>query len=155
MRIGNSNVFHVAAILALLLVLTYPAHAADVTVSNGWFRALPPSVPSGGYFTLHNGGKTTAILTDVESPACAAMMMHQTTASGMDHVMALDIRAGEDMVFAPGGYHLMLMELNAQVREGDKVPLTLGFEDKAGKRFTVDVQATARALTTAMPHSKH
>lgn len=138
MRIGNSNVFHVAAILALLLVLTYPAHAADVTVSNGWFRALPPSVPSGGYFTLHNGGKTTAILTDVESPACAAMMMHQTTASGMDHVMALDIRAGEDMVFAPGGYHLMCMASTPLLKVGASVPVTLFFKD--GQKITAQFQ---------------
>ncbi len=138
MRIGNSNVFHVAAILALLLVLTYPAHAADVTVSSGWFRALPPSVPSGGYFTLHNGGKTTAILTDVESPACAAMMMHQTTASGMDHVMALDIRAGADMVFAPGGYHLMCMASTPLLKVGASVPVTLFFKD--GHKITAQFQ---------------
>lgn len=138
MRIADSNYFHMLAMASLLVLISCAAQAADLTVSGGWFRALPPSVPSGGYFTLHNGGKTTAILTDVESPACAAMMMHQTTASGMDHVMALDIRAGEDMVFAPGGYHLMCMASTPLLKVGASVPVTLFFKD--GQKITAQFQ---------------
>ena len=33
---------------------------------------------------------------------------------------------------APGGYHLMLMNLKASLKKGEKVPVTLDFE-KAGK----------------------
>lgn len=138
MRIGNSNVFHVAAILALLLVLTSSAHAADVTVSNGWLRALPPSVPSGGYFTLRNNSARTVTLSDVESPACTAMMMHKTSAAGMEHVMDVSVAAGETFSFAPGGYHLMCLDSKPMLKAGAQVPVTLHFKD--GKSVTASFQ---------------
>ena len=44
------------------------------------------------------------------------------------------------MKFAPGGYHLMLMDLKSPLKQGDKVPLVLVFE-KAGKvNLSLDVQ---------------
>ena len=52
----------------------------------------------------------------------------------------LAIEAGKTVDLAPGGYHLMLMELKAPLKSGDKVPVTLTFE-KAGKvEVTLDVQ---------------
>ena len=138
MRIADSNYFHMLAMATLLVLISCAAQAADLTVSGGWFRALPPSVPSGGYFTLHNGGTKPVTLSDVTSPACTAMMMHQTTGSGMDHVMMLEIRAGEKMVFAPGGYHLMCLDSKPMLRPGATVPVTLGFED--GQKITAQFQ---------------
>lgn len=138
MRIADSNYFHMLAMAALLVLISCAAQATELTVRDGWFRALPPSVPSGGYFTLRNDGKAMATLTDVESPACGAMMMHQTTPGGMDHVMALDVRAGEDMVFAPGGYHLMCMASTPLLKVGTSVPVTLFFKD--GQKITAHFQ---------------
>ena len=41
----------------------------------------------------------------------------------------------------------MLMDLKAPIKAGDKVALTLVFEDKAGKKLpAVEVQAEARQL---------
>ena len=44
----------------------------------------------------------------------------------------LAIEPGKTVKLAPGGYHLMLMDLKSPLKQGDKVPLTLEFE-KAGK----------------------
>ena len=52
----------------------------------------------------------------------------------------------------------MLMDLKAQVKEGDRVPMTLIIEYKDGKRQTLDVTAPVKALSTsAAPkgHSNH
>ena len=73
----------------------------------------------------------------------------------MSAVKRLDLPAGRSVVLEPGGYHVMLMGLKAQAREGDRIPVTLTFEDKAGKRFTVDVQAPVRALTAGALPAKH
>jgi copper(I)-binding protein len=112
-----------AGILGALLA--GPAQAAGVTVTQGWFRALPPSVPSGGYFTLHNGGAQKITLRAVESPACGMLMMHKSSNGGMEHVMALDVAPGETLSFAPGGYHLMCMD--AKLKRGASVPVTFTF----------------------------
>ena len=41
----------------------------------------------------------------------------------------------------------MLMDLKAQVKEGDVVPVTLVFEGKDGKRESVEVKAPAKPLS--------
>jgi periplasmic copper chaperone A len=41
---------------------------------------------------------------------------------------------------APGGYHLMMFDLNSPLKQGDALPVTLEFE-KAGKvKVSLDVQ---------------
>jgi hypothetical protein len=44
----------------------------------------------------------------------------------------LAIEPGKTVKLAPGGYHLMMFDLKGQLKQGDKVPVTLEFE-KAGK----------------------
>ena len=119
----------ILAACALSALLTAPVHAADITVTQGWFRALPPSVPSGGYFTLHNGSAKKITLNDVKSPACGMLMMHKSSKGGMEHVMAVDVAAGETFAFAPGGYHLMCMD--AKLKPGTPVPVTFTFSPGA------------------------
>src|SRR5262249_56822756 len=52
----------------------------------------------------------------------------------------LTIDPGKTVKLAPGGLHLMMMDLKAPLKQGDKLPVTLQFE-KAGKvAVTLDVQ---------------
>ena len=58
----------------------------------------------------------------------------------MRSTRGLPIEPGKTVKFAPGGYHLMLMDLKGPLKQGDKVPVTLEFE-KAGKvKLSFDVQ---------------
>ena len=66
----------------------------------------------------------------------------------MDAVDKLALPAGKAVELKPGGYHVMLMDLVKPLKEGDTVPLQLTFEDKAGKKQTVEVKAEVKALTT-------
>lgn len=112
-------------------------------MSDGWFRALPPSVPSGGYFTLRNTGTGKVILTGVSSPACGMLMMHRSENGGMAMVASLDIAPGEALHFAPGGYHLMCMDSKPVLKPGTQVPVTLQFADGA----SVTTQFAVRSAT--------
>ena len=68
----------------------------------------------------------------------------------MSAIDALALPAGKTVELKPGGYHVMLMDLAQPLKEGETVPLTLTFEDKAGKKQTqVEVKAPVRALTAA------
>jgi len=112
-------------------LMTLPAMAAGVTVSDGWFRALPANLPSGGYFTLHNGGADTVTLTGASSPACAMLMLHKSDEmngmAGMSDVATIPVAAGDTLKFAPGGYHLMCMQPTVAMKPGAKVMVTLEF----------------------------
>jgi copper(I)-binding protein len=113
------------------MCIAAPALAADVTVSDAWFRALPGKLPAGGYFSLHNAGVTSVTLTGASSPACGMLMLHKTeNASGTGMMMdmpSIVIPAGGDVTFAPGGYHLMCNDPTAAMKPGGRVTVTLEF----------------------------
>ena len=66
----------------------------------------------------------------------------------MRRVDAIDVPAGNSVTLKPGGYHLMLTDLKAPLKEGDLVKLTLVFE-KAGE---IEVEATVGPLGAMGPH---
>jgi copper(I)-binding protein len=154
MKYGNFCTFHAIAIAALLLLVAVSASAAaELTVSNAWMRALPASIPSGGYFTLHNPGNKPAILTGASSPACGMLMLHKTTSmngmagnSGMakmEDVSEVEVPAGGTLSFSPGGYHLMCMHVTAVLKPGATVPVTFAFKDGSSLKAPFAVRNAA------------
>src|ERR1700761_4519317 len=124
----------IIAIGALALLLAAPASAAGLlNVSDAWMRAMPSGIPSGGYFTLHNGTARGVVLTGASSPGCGSLMLHQSEMTGgmssMHHVDEVDVPAGGSVAFAPGGYHLMCMDAGPAIKPGGNVPVTLTVKD--------------------------
>ncbi|HEY2071747.1 MAG TPA: copper chaperone PCu(A)C [Rhizomicrobium sp.] len=111
------------------------AQAADVSVSGGWFRALPGTLPAGGYFTLHNASDKPVTLNAVSSPACGMLMLHRSEKNGGTGMMvdmpSIRIAPKSDLVFTPGDYHLMCMNPTAAMKPSATVPVTLDFEGGA------------------------
>lgn len=151
MRFGNSNVFHLLAMAVLLALVTVNASSAtELSVTNAWMRALPASVPSGGYFVLHNAGKTSVTLTGASSPACGMLMLHKTSSmdgmSGMarmDDVSEAEVPAKGTLSFSPGGYHLMCMNATGLLKPGRTVPVTLAFKDGSSLKSVFTVRNAA------------
>jgi hypothetical protein len=116
------------------LLFAAPASAAEVQIGDAWIRALPPPVPSGGYFTLRNTGKSEIALTGARSAACGMLMLHRSKEMGgmssMEDVQSVPVPAGGEIRFAPGGYHLMCMDPTPAITPGASVPVTLQFSDK-------------------------
>jgi copper(I)-binding protein len=125
------------------MMLAAPALAAEVQVSDAWFRALPAKVPAGGYFTLHNSGAAGIVLTGAQTSACSMLMLHKSTQSGgmssMEDVASVPVAPGDTVKFAPGGYHLMCMDPSPAMRPGNTVAVTFKFSDgsKATANFAV------------------
>ncbi len=121
-----------------LAAATAPAAPAGLAVRDAWFRALPGTLPAGGYFTLRNTGTAKVTLTGAESPACGMLMLHKSDSkggmAGMDMVSSVDVPAGGSLSFAPAGYHLMCMEPKPVLKPGASVPVTLSFQ--GGGRLT-------------------
>ena len=66
----------------------------------------------------------------------------------------LSIPAGQSVTLAPGGYHLMLMDLKGPLKKGDKVPVTLAFEKAGEVKVTLDIEGIGATGPTSgqMPH---
>lgn len=119
-------------LLALsLLALNIPAYA-DVTISDAWVRANAPGQTVGAaYMTLSSPQNST--LVSVESPVASSVEIHsmsmQNGVMKMRHLDALPIQAGKPAKLAPGGFHLMLFDLNGPLKAGDQVTFKLHFKD--------------------------
>jgi copper(I)-binding protein len=94
-------------------------------------------------------------LVGVKTPVAGHVELHQMAMEGqtmrMRAVESIDLPAGQTVNLASGGYHVMLFDLQRQLKEGEQVPLTLTVVDAAGKRETVAVSAPVRPLTYKAP----
>jgi periplasmic copper chaperone A len=143
--------------LATVAVALTPLTAlAQVSISDAWVRGTVPGQKVTGAF-MQITSATDASLVAVASPVAKVAEIHTMSHEGgvmkMRRVEAIALPAGKPVELGPGGYHVMLMDVGQALKEGDKVPLTLTFADKAGNRTTQAVSATVRAL--AAPAHKH
>jgi periplasmic copper chaperone A len=120
--------------------------AGDLVISQAWSRATPNGAKIGaGYFTIENKGKAADKLVGVSGEISGKIELHEMSMNnGVMKMRAVDgglaIDPGKTVKLAPGGYHLMIMDLKSPLKQGDKIPVTLEFE-RAGKvAVTLDVQ---------------
>lgn len=140
-----------------LVALCFSSTAqAQVIVKDAWVRATVPQQKVTGAFMQINSAQDTRLI-EARSPSAATVELHEMKMEGnvmkMRALTALDLPAGKMVELKPGSYHIMLIDLKAQVKEGDIIPLTLVVEGKDKKRETIELKATAKALNqAAMQH---
>ena len=145
------------SVSALLLAMTVSLSAqAQVTVKDAWVRATVPQQKATGAFMQLQSAQD-AKLVSAQSPVAGVVEVHEMAMDGgvmrMRAVPNLDLPAGKAIDLKPGGYHVMLMDLKSQVKDGDTVPVTLVVEGKDGKRQSVELKVPAR--TAAAPAMNH
>lgn len=133
-----------AIVLAAWLLPAGAASPANLHASDAWIRWLPGQLPMAGYLQLTNTGDQAMILTNAASPAYARVMVHQSMREhgqeAMRHVGKLIIGPGKTVTFAPGGYHLMLMERQHAIAVGDSIIIRLHFADGSNLPVTFHVR---------------
>lgn len=146
--------------LLMSLALAALSSTAQVTVSEPWVRATVPQQKATGAFMKLQSAQD-AKLVSAKSAVAGVVEVHEMAMdAGVMKMRAVDSLAlpmGKAVDLKPGGYHVMLMDLKSQLKDGDAVPLTLTFETKDGKRQTMEVKATARNMSApAQPsHGGH
>jgi len=143
--------------IALAALLAASAAAAEaVSVKEAWVRATAPGQKVAGAY-LELTSRADAALIAAASPAAARVELHTMAMEGgvmrMRPVRRVALPAGKWVKLAPGGLHLMLVDLQRPLNEGDRVPLALTIEQADGSRATVSVQAAVRGLAGAKTHS--
>lgn len=138
-----------------VLVLSFSA-SAQVTVKDAWVRATVAQQKATGAF-MQLLSAQDAHLISAQSPVAGVVEVHEMRMDGgvmkMRAVPKLALPAGKAVDLKPGSYHVMLMDLKGQVKDGDAVPVTLLFEGQDGKRQTLEIKAIARAgAAAAMKH---
>jgi len=140
---------------ALVAVTAMASAQAQVTVTDAWARATVPQQRSTGAFMQLRAARNSRLVA-ARSPVADTVEVHEMALRDgimrMRQVAAVELPAGQPVALSPGGYHVMLMGLHAQVKEGDTLPLVLVVEDRDGRRDAVEVRATVRALGAGAPH---
>ncbi len=128
---------------ALFLLALAAAQAQQPTdsiaISQAWSRATPGGAKvASGYMTITNKGPAADRLLGGRTDIAAKVEVHEMATK--DGVMTMrevkdgvPVAPGATVRLAPGGFHLMLVDIKKPLKQGDKVTVTLNFE-KAGQR---------------------
>lgn len=134
---------------ALLVAACGAPKAPDIAVSDGWARATAPGQDGGAlYLTIVNRGGEDRLV-EVTLPRARQAMVHDSSIEGGVMRMralpdGLAIPAATTVKLAPNGTHIMLTGLDAPLRPGERMAVTLRFAKSGSKEATIDVEDAAR-----------
>lgn len=136
---------HVVVSLLLGLAAGQVHACGDLTVSDAWVRAAPPTATvMAGYLTLANPTDQPVTLTAAASPSFERVEMHDMThENGVMKMRKLDqieIAAGGTAELAPGGRHLMLIRPQRAFAVGDQIEVTLTVCGEHAQTVTLPVR---------------
>lgn len=146
-----------AATAAMLLVFATAASAGDqastLAVRDAWARATPPGAGVAAAYLTVVGGAEPDRLVGANTGVAAMTQIHSVTEvdgiTRMRETDGVDIPAGQRVVLAPQGLHLMLMNLQRPLVAGQRFVVTLVFEHAGTREVSVAVVAPDQAPPTA------
>jgi len=124
-----------------------------IKVEQPWVRATPGGAKvGGGYMTITNTGTTPDRFLGGTLPQAGRFELHEMKMEGATMRMrevkgGLEIGPGQTVELKPSGYYIMLIDLRAPFKQGDKLKGQLRFE-KAG---TMDVEFKVESIGAAAP----
>mgnify|MGYP001239168541 CR=1 FL=1 len=148
LRVGLALVIVPAAVMA------HDFRVGDLRIDHPY---ATPSLPGSGtgavYFrSIRNRGREPDRLLSASTPAAARVEIHRMRMDGdvmrMRAVADLPLPARSDVRLRHGmtdGHHLMLLDLKAPLKDGDRFPITLRFERAGEHTVQVWVQTPRRA----------
>jgi copper(I)-binding protein len=119
-----------ALLLAVFALPVSPGALAQALLEDAWVRALPPTqTRTAAYLVVRNTGAEVIEVTAASAAIAGRVELHETLeVDGMMRMQqqsVVRIPAGASRAFAPGGLHLMLLDLTAMPAVGDAVELCL------------------------------
>jgi periplasmic copper chaperone A len=117
----------------------------DVVIRDGWVQETPASQTiTAAYMVIENRSDADITLKAASSPVARVVELHKMELTDglmrMRRVDSIDIPAGGAVELKPGGYHLMVIGLNHQLKAGELVSLTLQFSNDVRKSIRVPVK---------------
>ena len=125
-----------------------PDNVAALDVRDAWVRAAVAGQSGTGAFMALQAPQG-AKLVAVRSAAAGVVEIHEMKLENdvmkMRAIPSLDLPAGEQIKLAPGGLHLMMMDLKQPITAGQTLGFTLTLEDANGKRRERQIEAQVRS----------
>jgi copper(I)-binding protein len=134
------RVFAVLLSLVLLTAFAPAVHGQDkltsdqIVIQDPWVQEVPPvSKNSAAYMKIENVSGVASALVSGDSDVARVIEFHEIvkTSDGlmkMQKLPQLAVPAHGNVTLAPGGYHVMLIDLQRKLKVGDEVKIHLVFE---------------------------
>lgn len=133
-----------ALLLLLVVACGQREEQPDLLVAeDAHMMTLPPGQTVGAvYLALSNSSEQDLVLNHIDAPVAGVAEVHrhlyEDGVMRMRQVHHLTVPAKSTLVFEPGGYHIMLMEVADVPPSGDSFAMRLEFSH--GEALTVDVE---------------
>lgn len=119
---------------------------AQMMIQDAYVRATPPNAQnSAAFLQLMNHSNEAVSLVAASSDVAKKVELHNhIMADGMmkmRQVESIEVGAMETVSLQPGGLHIMLMGINAPLKEGQEVAFTLTFASGETVSFTAPVKS--------------
>lgn len=117
-----------------------------IEIQDAWARPGRMNGVSAIYMKVLNGSSEADSLIFLSSPVAGLTEVHETYQReegimGMRQVEQVIIPALDFLTLEPGGMHVMLMQLNRELAEGDEVELTIDFANAGEINVNAPVQS--------------
>lgn len=137
--------------IAFLLSSCAAPQAEGIEVRDAWARPAAQGGNGAIYFVIENHSSETQEMIGVAAEIAEAVEMHESQMSGdvmqMHQLEVISLGPGEEVTFAPGGLHIMLIGLKQDLKHGDEIEIRLDFANHQDIQVTVPVQDTPASET--------
>ncbi|MBA3766168.1 MAG: copper chaperone PCu(A)C [Acidobacteria bacterium] len=121
------------------------ADAGKIIIKDAWIQEGPPSQKITAAFMVienHNSEEISLLSasTDVARVVELHTMEFEDGIMRMRQVASINIPAEGSVELKPGGYHLMVIDVNKELKEGADVKVTLRFSNDVQKTVIVPVK---------------
>ena len=130
---------------------TSPEAPPGITLSDARIQLpLVSGRPGAAYFTVSQANGAPRKVVGVAVEMAARAEMHETRGGTMAPVSEVPVGPGKTVKFAPGGYHVMLFDLDPKLRFAKDAELTVTFD--GGVKASMRAPVATMADTMEMEH---
>lgn len=130
--------------LAIVMLLSACGPEKGIEVHEVWMRPVAQGENGAVYFVMHNHASEADELVGVSSDSAEAVEMHESKMNGdimeMQQVTSIPLEAYAEINFAPGKFHIMLVNLKKDLNVGDEILITLHFKNSEDINVKVPVR---------------
>jgi len=128
-----------------LFFFSAPGSAESLQITEAWIKNLPMVVPMrAGYMNITNNGSSKIAIESLASESFEKIEIHQSIEidgmMSMQPIHGLAVLPGESIQLEPGGYHLMMMNPLQDLKLGDKIIVTLRYDNQTTQTIIMVVR---------------
>ncbi|PWH14649.1 MAG: hypothetical protein DDG59_12515 [Anaerolineae bacterium] len=140
-----------------LLLFACQTQTAEIKAHEVWARPAMMGGNGAVYMILHNHSNQGDQLIGATSDVAEAVELHKSEVNDQGVMImmkqeAIDLPAGGEIQMQPGGYHIMLIGLRKDLKEGDTFQVVLKFRSSADLPLQVTVKGGGMEM---QPEAEH